>query len=476
MFGNPEWTYNLLQRSDTVLDFLRRQATEAHNKLPRVLSKRLFRSGSFESLDTAAGDSVIDCGNSYQLYDSTSECIVVNFCEGLCIGGGISLAVSCLPPLLKGRLKVALRNIPTLYNLRVALFFGSLMAVCNTFLHIRRNRRGGAAATVSEEKSFRIIVALLSGLTISALPRGVRRFVVYMLLTRALEVVVRRQRSSQLSESEVEVFSPHETVGLTMASMSVITTTWFGWPHLINPGYLHFLDNISNITRAQFRDVGKVLLNACGDERPDLQLIHDTKQTCRVFHSESEPCHRFVSRVCVTSLIKHTIPFYIKIYQIPLLFTLIKRRGKVDSRVLIHFVKRVARSGVFLATLNTLVGGTICAVSNQRLIPQQACMPLSGAISGLSLYIEEPSRRLELALYIFGQALQMITNAYVEKGFWAPYRSDTFVTTLSAAILMVAFWEREEESKLNVIRGGYAHLLGKILDTNDKRHGFAILS
>ena len=473
MFGNPEWTYNLLQRSDTVLDFLRRQAMDA--KVPRVISKHLFRNGSFDSLDTATGDSVLDGLNQCQIYSSTAQCILQNFSEGCCIGGGISLAVSCLPPLLKGKLRVALRNVPTLYNLRVAVFFGALMTVCNTLLHIRRDSRRGLTLSVSEERSFRLFVSLLSGACIASLPRGVRRFVVYMLFTRALEVMLRRRRASQETQDEIEVFSSHETVGLTMASMSVITTTWFGWPHLINSGYLHFLDNISNIKKSEFRDVGKVLLGRC-DGRPDLQSIYTSGNTCRVFHAESEPCPRFITRVFFTSFIKHTIPFYIKIYQIPLLFTLIKRRGKVDARIVSHFTKRVARSGLFLAVLNTLVGGTICSVSNQRLIPQLACMPLSGAVSGASLYIEEPSRRLELALYMFGQALQMLSNAYVANGYWNHPRMDIFVSTLSAAVLMQSFWEREEESKINVLRSGYAQLLGKILDTHEKRHEFRILS
>jgi hypothetical protein len=472
MFGNPEWTYNLLQRSDTVLDFLRKQALEA--SLPRAISKHLFRTGSFDSLDTATGDSVLDAPNCCPLYDSTMLCVMENFVEGFCIGGGISTAVSCLPPLFKGRIKVALRNVPTLYNLRVAVFFGTLMTVCNTLLHLRRCRRGGSKP-VSEERSFRLMVSLLSGICISTLPRGVRRFVVYMLFTRALEVMIRRRRASQETNKEVEVFSSHETVALTMASMSVITTTWFGWPHLINPGYLHFLDNISNIKKSEFRDVGKVMLGACAG-RPDLQYVHDSKQTCRVFHAESEACPRFIARVFLTSFIKHTIPFYIKIYQIPLLFTLIKRRGRIDTRVVIHFTKRVGRSGIFLAVLNTLVGGTICTISNQRSIPQLVSMPLSGAVSGASLYIEDPARRLELALYMFGQALQMISNAYVANGYWTHPRMDIFVSTFSAMTLMNTFWEREEEGKINVLRGGYSQLLGKILDTHEKRHEFRIWS
>ena len=472
MFGNPEWTYNLLQRSDTVLDFLRKQGLDA--KLPRVISKHLFKSGSFDSLDTATGDSVLEGVNSCQLYESSAQCILQNFSEGCCIGGCISVAVSCLPPLLKGRLLVALRNVPTLYNLRVAVFFGALMTVCNTLLHINRSR-SRVASTVSEERLFRTLVSLLSGFCIASLPRGVRRFVVYMLFTRALEVSIRRRRASHETETELEVFSSHETVGLTMASMSVITTTWFGWPHLINSGYLHFLDNISNIKKSEFRDVGKVLLNRCAG-RQDLEVIRASQNTCRVFHPESERCPRFITRVFITSFIKHTIPFYIKIYQIPLLFTLLKRRGRVDARIITHFSNRVARSGLFLAVLNTLVGGTICSISNQRYIPQLACMPLSGAVSGASLYIEEPSRRLELALYMFGQALQMVSNAYVANDYWTHPRMDIMVSTISAGVIMHSFWEREEEGRINVLRGGYAQLLGKILDTHEKRHEFRILS
>jgi hypothetical protein len=110
-----------------------------------------------------------------------------------------------------------------------------------------------------------------------------------------------------------------------------------------------------------------------------------------------------------------------------------------------------------------------------------AIMPLAGAVSGLSLYIEQPSRRLELALYMFGQALQMVVNAYNYNGLWAPKNFDVVVCAASATVLANGFGLQqqleEEEEGGNVpivLRPTYNALLGKILDTECKRHSFRL--
>jgi hypothetical protein len=273
-----------------------------------------------------------------------------------------------------------------------------------------------------------------------------------------------------------KVFTSHETVALTVASMSVITTTWFGWPHLVNKGYLHFLDNISNIRKEQFRDIGKLLKGDVGNDSNLKAFLDSDKRYCAPFHSNAESCYRFAPRIFAMALVTRTIPFYFKIYQIPLLFSLIKRRGKIDPARVRNFVVRLWWSGLFLAVLDALVGGTVCALSHQRLIPRWYVMPICGAVSGLSLYLEQAPRRLELALYMFGQALQMIVNAYLAKGYWSHRNFDIFVSSTSAALMMYAYWERVENGNPLLLRDSYSFLLSKIIDTRDKRHGYALLS
>jgi len=485
MLGNPEWTYNLLHRSDTMIDFLKRQAWESQSSISKAFSRKALRTPSNASIETLPDERYLEIPSQIQLYRSVGECILVNFIEGASIGGVFSVLVCCLPPLLKGKVRKALKLVLTSYNMRVAFFMGSLMAIPNTLLHIRRSR--GHLRGVAFEKKSRFFIALLSGISVSTLPDGVRRFVVFLLLTRSIEILARMYKTSSCDDSLAyisernsatgdQVFSPHETVGLTVASMSVITTTWFGWPHLVNKGYLHFLDNISNIQKEQFRDVGKILTDNV-DGRPDLKAIIDNDQRpCVAFHPDSESCRRFAPRVFAMALVTRTIPFYFKIYQIPLLFSFIKKRGRIDPALVRNFIVRLWWSGLFLAVLDALVGGTVCALSHQKVIPKWYIMPICGAVSGLSLYLEQAPRRLELALYMFGQALQMIVNAYIAKGYWRHRNFDILVSGTSAALMLFANWEKREDGNPLLLRESYSFLFSKIFDTRDKRHGYALLS
>ena len=117
------------------------------------------------------------------------------------------------------------KSVVTPYNTRVAVFMGTLMAMYNTGGQFLQKRRSGRRLS----KALRVLVGLLSGASVAILPPGMRRFLVYLLFTRSAEVDARTRRAHS---GKTDIFSSHESVGLTMASMAVITTAWFGWPEL----------------------------------------------------------------------------------------------------------------------------------------------------------------------------------------------------------------------------------------------------
>jgi Ca2+/Na+ antiporter len=407
------------------------------------------------------------------LYSDAATCAIVNFLEGAVIGGSLAAVISALPSVVKGKLGRAASAIVTRNNARVALFLGIFMAVHNTGIHMQRKKNSDI------KRLIKLLSMVVSGSAVMLLPPRLRQFIVYLLFTRALEVLARQSRLNTKTSAS-ELISSHESVALTMVSMSVITTTWFGWPHLVSKSYLHFLDNISNIKGEYFRKLGKVLLLKDVNEDPHLRYVVNKKKPCSAFHDDATlPCTPFIGNVFVRSLVTKTIPFYAKLYIIPFVLTTV--RGKMSLRLVQTTAVRLWWSGLFLGVLDTLVGATICTISNQHVIPHMAIMPLAGAVSGLSLYIEQPSRRLELALYMFGQALQMVVNAYNYNGLWAPKNFDVVVCAASATVLANGFGLQqqleEEEEGGNVpivLRPTYNALLGKILDTECKRHSFRL--
>lgn len=498
--ANPAWAINLLDRSETVLDFLKRNGMSSASisnlgdKLRKVIP-------SNEKLPEG------------EMYHSVRHCLISNFVDGCVIGGGMSGLVSIVPQLLKGHLRQAVVNVVTVGNLRVVVFFGTLLSVCNTgqYLHMQYLNKTGCVGSdaVRSRKRTRLLIGLLSGLSVGVLPKGIRRFIVYLLLTRSFEVLARiikmkilyrrwcSRRSvgyssfstcaSSLEDEaveefippDVEMFTSHEVVGLGCLSMTVVITGWFQYPHLVPKAYLQFLQGINNLTPVQVEAVIRVLSKSddCHDNPRLANIKSRNDRVCRCIHEESQPCADNFIKFLIKGFFTRTAPFYLKLYMLPLVISVVKRKGNVSPFLVQHFLQRVLRSGLFLTTMNATVAGASCFLSYyfDTYMSQRVQLSLAGTASGFSLYIEEQSRRLELALYLFGQAIQILVNGYVSTGLWAPRGVDVLASAASISLLTYAYWESAEDERLVLIRPGYSNLMKRIIDTKDNRHGFQLI-
>lgn len=481
--ANPDWAINLFDRSETVLEFLKRSG----------LSSQSF---SNLGLRLRKGLTYSDLIQPGEMYHSAEHCFISNFTEGCVIGGGLSVLVSILPALLKGNVRRAITNVATSSNMKVATFFGGLMSICNTGLYIERKHQFDPKT----HKRLRMLIGFLSGLSVGVLPKGIRRFIVYLLLSRSFEVAARIIKTKLTGRSHLyvpaalatpetqdddesnplpineEVFSPHEVVGLACFSMTIIIAAWFRYAHheLIPKGYLTFLNGINNLTHKQVSEVSMIISDRHG---PELEKFRCRQEPlCGVIHPTHQLCTDYFVNFVAKGILTRTGPFYLKLYALPLAVSIFKRKGKVSSLMVYHYLNRVWWSSLFLATMNATVAGTVCVLSKIEMIqvPQDLQVVLGGTASGLSLYIEQENRRLELALYLFGQAIQVLVNAYTHAGLWSPRGFDILVSAASISVVSYAFWEREEKGRLEIVRPGYSSLLGKIFDTQFTRHGFKL--
>lgn len=480
--ANPDWAINLFDRSETVLEFLKRSG----------LSSQSF---SNLGLRLRKGLTYTDLIQPGEMYSSVQHCLISNFTEGCVIGGGMSVLVSILPALLKGNVRRAVTNVATSSNMKVAVFFGTLMSVCNTGLFLERKQ----VLDTKTRKRLRILIGFVSGLSVGVLPKGIRRFIVYLLVSRSFEVAARLIKTKLTGRSHLsitaglatpetmdddtnplpiseEVFSAHEVVGLACFSMTVIIAAWFRFAHLelIPKGYLTFLHGINNLSQKQVTEVSAIISNRNGQ---DLEKYRNgTESLCGVIHPREQLCADYYVNFVVKGIITRTGPFYLKLYALPLAVSIFKRKGNVSQLMVFHYLNRVWWSSLFLATMNATVAGTVCVCWKLcgKSMPVDLQVILGGTASGLSLYIEQENRRLELALYLFGQAIQILVNAYSRKGWWSPRGFDILVSAASISVVSYAFWEREEKGRLDIVRPGYASLLGKIFDTQHTRHGFRL--
>lgn len=482
--ANPDWAINLLERSETVVDFFRRGALKSSSSISNL----------GDVLRLSVSGTPVPQG---QMYHSMKHCVVSNFVEGFAIGGGMSVIVSVIPSLLKGNVRRAAGAVATFGNVRVALFFGSLMSICNTGMYFEREA-GGSSTLRSRRRRMatRLLIGLLSGLSVSVLPKGIRRFIVYFLFTRSLEVLarlIRSKRSRAISDDndadtivsgEDNTFSAHEVVGLASGSMAVIITAWFRFTHLVPKGYLTFLQGINNLTHVQVDGVQRAVKNDC-QGFPHIQRVVDREvRMCSLIHPEAQTCTDFFTNFIIKGLLTRSGPFYLKLYSLPFIYSLIfanKTKSAASLSLATHFIARIWWSSLFLAVLNASAAGTVCLVSKVEPIATSTIVPLTlhaslgGAVSGLALYLEQKSRRLELSLYLFGQAIQILLAAYAASGWWYPRRGlDILVTASSISLITFAYWHQEEQEcrQHQIIRPGYSALIHKIIDTTENRHTF----
>ncbi|CAG5118558.1 unnamed protein product [Candidula unifasciata] len=156
---------------------------------------------------------------------------------------------------------------------------------------------------------------------------------------------------------------------------------------------------------------------------------------------------------------------YLPVYLIPVF--LFKRATVMDKPM--HFLqslsKNTAMSTVFLASMISLAKGTICLLRNisHRPPPCPAYVPLTaGAVSGLALLLERPSRRKELVLFAIPQVVYVIDNFMKGSKLCSipkfP-RGFTLLFALSMACVMYSF-EREPQSLTTLIRGVLKYFIG----------------
>ena len=467
--ANPDWTINLLERSETVVDFFRRGALKSSSSISDLGDA--FRL-SVAGIPVPPG----------KLYHSMSHCFVSNFAEGCAIGGGISVLVSVIPSLLKGNLSRAMSAVVATGNFRVAVFFGSLMSICNTGVYLQRATKNHDSKRYGELS--RLLIGFVSGMSVLVLPKGIRRFIVYFLFTRSLEVLARLVRSRRLLAGQ-NLFSVHEIVGLASGSMAVIITAWFRYTHLVPKGYLTFLKGINNLTQEQVGAVQRVLQQQgdCGGSEQTRKILNREIRMCALIHPDCQSCSDFFTNFVLKGIFTRSGPFYIKLYSLPFILSIVipnKSKPKISIDSARQFASRVWWSSLFLATLNATVAGTVCLMSKFKPLASSRAVPLTfhaslgGAASAISLYLEQDSRRLELALYLFGQAIQILATAYAGSGLWYPKRGlDILVTASSISLMTFAFWHQEAGGNgQDLIRPGYAKLIRKIVDTTDHRHSF----
>ncbi|KAJ1960735.1 hypothetical protein GGI12_003647 [Dipsacomyces acuminosporus] len=158
--------------------------------------------------------------------------------------------------------------------------------------------------------------------------------------------------------------------------------------------------------------------------------------TCGILHPQTPSCTKGALYIMF-----NIIPLALKIYT-PLnavVLLIFKRRRLFDDpkSALFKLVKSSARSAIFFSILITSIVNGSCAMRTLLGRETYAGYVIMGLLGGLSVLIEAPSRRIELAMYCFLRALESSWDTGIKYGLWKNVRhGEVALFSVAMGILM----------------------------------------
>ena len=113
---------------------------------------------------------------------------------------------------------------------------------------------------------------------------------------------------------------------------------------------------------------------------------------------------------------------------------------------------------------------TFCTFGKLGIKGNRALPFIAGSASGALVLVETKSRRLELGLYLFTQAMHAVAAFYASRGWWYPPGSDLFAVAAGFYQVISAYEDSLRKGKLEaeetgtLLRPFYITLMKKIFD------------
>lgn len=443
---NPDWTYNYLTGAQSAVDL---QA-----KIPDDDKDAIISVASVGSSDEAEEVHI----ETSSVYTSLFRCVASNAIDGFLIGAATAGVFSVFPMLIRGKLVKAAKAPFNRGNLKLAVFFSILLSVYNTGRFRVRTHRGGNKRQLTS-RLLRAGVAMCVGCSSSLLSNRVRRFVALFLLSRSLETKGKEiyRNLSVEDQEKLEPFVDKADVALATLSMSINGASWIMAPELLDPSYRRFLNSTSGYSQ---------------DVIESTPLLFHKKikvsRLCEVMHPHANSgCVIAVSKFAINQYFKDSLRFYYKLYLIPLLITTIRKK-KLSITALKYFIERTGRSALFLTSGGVAMTSTFCIFDKLGLQANPLLAMVSGASSGALVFIEQKTRRLELGLYLFTQAMHVTAAFYARRGWWYPPGSDLIAVAIGFYNVISAYedsvTDSDPDSGGTLLRPFYISTLKKIFD------------
>ena len=164
------------------------------------------------------------------------------------------------------------------------------------------------------------------------------------------------------------------------------------------------------------------------------KLYNGQMVPCKVIHDHSCNWQGFLKWWHVFSM---AFKFYIPIHLIPSLIFKMDKFKKDPKMYIKRCLKNTVMSSMFISAY---VGGfwyLCCVFRNLRMSGDKMCLVFSGLICSMAVFFEPPSRRTELALYMFPRFLESFFMFLQKKGLVKSIpNGEVLVFALALSIIM----------------------------------------
>ncbi|CDS09623.1 hypothetical protein LRAMOSA10983 [Lichtheimia ramosa] len=320
-------------------------------------------------------------------------------------------------------------------------------------------------------------------------------------LVRALDVMAHRAYDSPTIRERVPGWLlDYGSVAVFTTACTEIMFAWFYAPERLPGSYSSWITKMSEmdkrllmalraIRNGDWKDTG--MQDLLGDYAVELGLPKaagdpmNGRIPCQIVH-QGQPygCEVYAVNRFIKGFIK-VYPLYLSVHLLPpLLFRTSQLLQNPGSR-LFQILKASTRSSTFLASFITIIWYSICLVrtriGHQVLNVNQSYLdntlaPLVGCmLCGLSLLIESPHRRGEMALYVVPRAMLSMFERVLgphQKGRWwesvATEAAETTVFASSMAVVLDAMFNDKSHVRSSV-RGFLSWIMKDELKQQDKK-------
>jgi hypothetical protein len=336
------------------------------------------------------------------------------------LGSGLKTLLNLLRWLTGGRKKG--QAFLTILDYRFGLFLGILGASMSTLTHALRAYR-------QKDDAYNPIVAgALSSFTLKLAGEDVRAPLALYSLVRSAEAVLRVCNNKGFFPSWVSNFNHWDVVLMCLTAREVLYGYVFQ-THTVDPTYLAFLNKHGHVDRRVVHVIGRWYDGTPHDPNMLNAIVKDFKidtsalrhpsgcwDGCKIIHPHVS-CGRFLVDFFLGGL-KRALEVYLPIHGLYALLLLAKGRRTPAAALhtLRRFAENLAMSTTFLSMYCTLAWLMPCFLMRVFHWPSHNIVYHLLGLAGCAAWLDQKSRRLELALYCAPRALEVFWRRNIGAG------------------------------------------------------------